>query len=71
VSCTFECVAIVEGSVPTVFIEKYLPGAATPTPPLITVTICSATKCNYCGVILYDEDILSGYSPQDSDLSTT
>ena len=38
---------------------------------LLEVLMCSATVCEHCSSILYDEDIMSGWSAQDSDLNTT
>ena len=37
---------------------------------LLEVLMCSATVCEHCSSILYDEDIMSGWSAQDSDLNT-
>ncbi|XP_067929258.1 C-myc promoter-binding protein-like isoform X3 [Watersipora subatra] len=64
------------------FMYKYLPPASghdapdslfdfTHKGPVLSVVICSATLCEHCSAILYDENIMAGWSAQDSDLSTT
>lgn len=37
---------------------------------MLEVVMCSATLCEHCSSILYDEDIMAGWSAQDSDLNT-
>ena len=37
---------------------------------LLEVTMCTLTPCGHCSALLYDEDIMSGWSAQDSDLNT-
>lgn len=36
----------------------------------LQVTMCSLTMCDHCSALLYDENIMAGWSAQDSDLST-
>lgn len=36
----------------------------------LLVTMCTLTTCDYCTALLYDEDIMAGWSAQDSDLNT-
>ncbi|KAF6020013.1 hypothetical protein EB796_000285 [Bugula neritina] len=54
---------------------KFPPPSSVSTPsmsePVIEVVMCSSTVCDNCSTILYDEDIMAGWSAQDSELSTT
>ncbi|VDP45928.1 unnamed protein product [Soboliphyme baturini] len=36
----------------------------------VEVLMCSSSKCSQCGLLLYDEEIMSGWSPDDSELKS-
>ena len=41
-----------------------------PGPVAMELRMTSASRCLNCGAILYDEEIMAGWSAEDSDLNT-
>ncbi|XP_011298582.1 DENN domain-containing protein 4C isoform X2 [Fopius arisanus] len=38
--------------------------------PAVELVICSASRCHHCMAIIYDEEIMAGWKPEDSNLNT-
>ncbi|XP_031465556.1 DENN domain-containing protein 4B [Phasianus colchicus] len=47
------------------------PRDATPEPPGVEVLLSSCSRCQGCGSLVYDEEVMAGWSSDDSNLNTT
>lgn len=46
------------------------PGDAAPEPPAVEVLLSSCSRCQGCGSLVYDEEVMAGWSSDDSNLNT-
>ncbi|XP_053907115.1 DENN domain-containing protein 4B [Cuculus canorus] len=51
--------------------EPLADGAAGQEPPAVEVLLSSCSRCQGCGALVYDEEVMAGWTSDDSNLNTT
>ncbi|NXH68018.1 DEN4B protein, partial [Hydrobates tethys] len=51
--------------------EQPTDGAAGQEPPAVEVLLSSCSRCQGCGALVYDEEVMAGWTSDDSNLNTT